>query len=441
MTCPKCGAKSAPGAKFCVRCGAPLVAASAPAAAVAHVPPAAASPAAALSAHLPGAHLPGAHERSLHHLALAGLGILIFFLCTNVLGILLKFAHDSAAVLFVSAFMAFLLVPIYASLIVALDRHVSEPGWLLFGAFFWGAVVATTFAFVINTNVLVSLAHTIGPNAAGFAVIVFAAPVVEETAKGLALLLIFFFMRSQINDVVDGIVIGGLVGLGFATVENITYYSRVYIAQGVGSLTLLFIIRSISFGLGHALYTASTGAGLGLAEETKNPIVRWVAPVAGYIVAILLHFLWNFVGSRMGNLPLATLAVIYPFITAILIMPGVVTLLAITYFAWKRESRVIAEQLKDEVQRGVVRPGEYAVLADDRQRAQRIWQTLYHHGPLPWYLMRQFYNLESALAFRKWHTARGEPLPSSLRAYSEDAYREHIAALRARLNAIGLSTE
>lgn len=395
------------------------------------------------ASHHPGAHLPGAHERSLHYLALGGVGCLVFFLSLITLIILLAEAHSFVA-LFVSAFMAVLLVPLYASMIVALDRHVSEPAWLLVGGFFWGAVIATTFAYIFNTIATLILVNAFGPAAGQFFGMSFVAPVVEETAKGCALLLIFLFLRGQLNDVVDGIVIGGIVGLGFAMVENVAYFARIYNAQGFAGLTFLFLVRSVMFGLGHSLYTGATGAGLGLAEETTNPLVRRIAPFAGYFLAIFLHFLWNATAGLTSGFqasPLVQLFVIMPFMFAFLALPGILTLLAITYFAWKRESKVIAEQLKDEVQRGVVRPGEYAVLTDDRQRARRVWQTLFQHGPVPWYLMRQFYNLESALAFRKWHTARGEGLPSTLRAYSEDAYRQHIAALRTRLNAMGLSTE
>lgn len=442
MTCPRCGANNGHGANVCVRCGAPLVRTRlALIAGGAGPSDASALPVHPSGLHHAGTHLPGAHERSLHHWALAGVGIVLFYLCTITLNIMLHAAHNSVAILIVSGFMAVLLVPIYASLIVALDRHTCEPGWLLFGAFFWGAVVATAIGGFINTQVLIWLAHLAGAKAAFLFVASFVAPVTEETAKGLALLLIFIFLRAQLNDVVDGIVIGGLVGLGFAMVENVSYYARIYVAGGVGALTLLFIIRSIFFGLGHVLYTACTGAGLGLAAETTNPVVRWVAPFAGYVLAMFLHFLWNTVASFVGGIQGPALFLVFPFMTALLILPGVLTLLAIAYFGWRRESRVIAEQLKDEVQRGVVRPGEYALLTDDRKRAQRVWQALFQHGPLPWYFVRQFYNLESALAFRKWHTARGESLPSTLRPYSEDAYREHIAALRTRLNAMGLSTE
>ncbi len=445
MTCPRCGSKNAHGARVCVRCRASLFRTRlAPIAGGAGPSGASAAAAHPSGPQLPGAHLPGAHERSLHNLTLAGVGFVIFYLCIVTLDILLREAHYSLAALFVSGFMAVLLVPIYATMIVALDRHVSEPGWLLLSAFFWGAVVATTFAYIINTKITVFLAGLFGPAVGQFLGMSFGAPVVEETAKGCALLLIYIFLRSQLNDVVDGIVMGGLVGLGFAMVENVAYYSRIYNAGGFAGVTFLFLIRSVMGGLGHSLYTGATGAGLGLAEETTNPIVKRVAPVAGYLVAIALHMLWNFTGGLTGGLrpsPLVELFVVIPFMVAFLSLPGLVTLVAITYFAWKRESKVIAEQLKDEVQHRVVRPGEYAILTDDKKRAQRVWQTLFHHGPLPWYLVRQFYNLECALAFRKWHTARGEPLPSSLRAYSEDAYREHIAALRTRLTAMGLSTE
>jgi RsiW-degrading membrane proteinase PrsW (M82 family) len=65
---------------------------------------------------------------------------------------------------------------------------------------------------------------------------------------------------------------------------------------------VLFIVRVIMFGWGHVLYTGTTGAGLGLAAETSNPTVRRIAPVAGYLFAILLHLLWNTTQGIMGGI-------------------------------------------------------------------------------------------------------------------------------------------
>jgi len=47
------------------------------------------------------------------------------------------------------------------------------------------------------------------------------APVVEEAAKGSALLILFFMVRREVStNTLDGIVYGSLVGIGFAMTEK-----------------------------------------------------------------------------------------------------------------------------------------------------------------------------------------------------------------------------
>jgi len=428
MSCPRCGAQVAPGAAFCTQCGLSLAAPAAPAAVAA--PP-------------PVVHVSGPGERSLHYMALSGVGCLTMVLAATMLLILVVEAHSFSA-LVVAMFMAVLPVPIYAMLILSLERHVREPGWLLAGAFFWGAVVAVMIAFFINTGASVVLSTVVGQAWANLIAPSLIAPVVEETSKGLALLLIFLFVRYQFNNMLDGIVLGALVGLGFAMTENVLYFARAYNAGGFIGVTVLFFVRVILNGFGHAMYTAATGAGLGLAEETTNPIVRVVAPILGYFMAMFLHFSWNTMSSLVSSIraaPGIQLLVLVPAMSLFLCVPGVLVLIAIAVFAWRRETRIITAELQEEVARGVVLPGEYALLGNDRQRMRRVWHTLFSYGPLAWYLVRQFYSFEIALAFRKWHTERGERLPEFQQGLSEDAHRQHIVTLRARLHAMGVPTE
>src|SRR6266508_6333163 len=42
-------------------------------------------------------------------------------------------------------------VPLYLVLVLWIDRYEAEPAWMLATAFFWGALVAVFFAFLINT--------------------------------------------------------------------------------------------------------------------------------------------------------------------------------------------------------------------------------------------------------------------------------------------------
>ena len=58
------------------------------------------------------------------------------------------------------------------------------------------------------------------------AVPVLVAPLVEESLKGLAVLLIMWLLRAEFDDVRDGIVYGALVGLGFSISEYGLYLAR-----------------------------------------------------------------------------------------------------------------------------------------------------------------------------------------------------------------------
>src|SRR5215207_2905371 len=43
-------------------------------------------------------------------------------------------------------------VPLYIALVLWIDRYEAEPLWMLATAFFWGALIATFFAFLLNTG-------------------------------------------------------------------------------------------------------------------------------------------------------------------------------------------------------------------------------------------------------------------------------------------------
>lgn len=425
MACPRCGARSVAGARFCGQCGTAL------------------GVAAGATAVLPaGAHVA---QRSVHHSAGAAVGCLVLTL--GFVFLVLGLLEAPLPAVIVSSILAILPVPIYALLIVSLDRYEKAPTWLFVAAFFWGAIVAVSVSWVANTVVSVVLAALLGPQWAQVVVPPFIAPFVEETSKGIALLLIFFLLSYDFDDVLDGIIYGALVGLGFAMTENVVYFARAFNAGGLMSVGASFYARVILGGFNHALFTAATGAGFGAAREARTPLVKWVAPVLGYFAALFLHFLWNAasvavgIGTALTHVnPIVVLLIILPFQAFVLTLPGVVTLLATAYYAWRREARVIAEQLRDEVERGVVRPGEYAVLVGGFERTKRVWQTMFHFGPAAWNALRHLYDLEAELAFRKWHTLLGDRLPAARRFLSEEEYRERIRAMRAHLDAMGVPT-
>ena len=119
------------------------------------------------------------------------------------------------------------LVPLAVVLLAVrwIDRWEPEPRWALWFAFLWGAAVSVAIALIVDLGV--QLAHRVrepggSPDEAVQAVV--QAPLVEETAKGIGVLLIFAFSRSHFDGPVDGLVYAATAAAGFAFTENILYF-------------------------------------------------------------------------------------------------------------------------------------------------------------------------------------------------------------------------
>ncbi|MDQ7858462.1 MAG: PrsW family intramembrane metalloprotease [Armatimonadota bacterium] len=382
-------------------------------------------------------------DRGLRYLIIGGFGLLFFLFGTATL--LYFLARVPFGALVVSTVAAVLPVPLYGALILWLDRHEKEPALLLAAAFFWGAVVATLVSLFLNTGATVVINAILGPRWAGALGASMVAPIVEETSKGAALLLLFFLARHEFNNVVDGIVYGSLVGLGFAMTENILYFSRAHAAGGLAGVGILFLMRVVLSGFNHSLFTGVIGAGLGYAREAPGTVVKVAAPVAGYVAGIMLHALWNgtavllnITGIRVA--PVVQLLVIVPGMALVLALPGLATLVWLAAAGWRREVRIINEFLKDEVKRRVVTEDELETLGSPRRRFGRLMRALTQQGPQAWLGLRQLYELQVDLAFRKWHASRGERLMSFQQVMTDDGYRERIAQIRERLAAMGVET-
>src|SRR5262249_14409594 len=123
------------------------------------------------------------------------------------------------------------------------------------------------------------------------------APIAEEAAKGIFLVGLLIWRRQEFDGLVDGIVYAGFTAAGFAFTENIYYFGRVFATFGFGTATTgviaAFILRAVRAPSTHPLFTAMTGLGIGSAARTTNSKVRVLAPLAGYLGAVMLHSLWN----------------------------------------------------------------------------------------------------------------------------------------------------
>jgi protease PrsW len=169
----------------------------------------------------------------------------------------------------------------YAVIVVALLRP-SEPPALLVALFLWGAGVAAPVAE--RANALLG-AMALGPIVWG--------PLVEEAAKALGLVMLVALSPKRLSSARSGIACGALVGLGFASAENIPYHLIAVVQGGTGGLARAVFVRGLLQGLNHATFTGTVGAGLAFAHSSPGGAARVAASALGFLLAFTQHSVWN----------------------------------------------------------------------------------------------------------------------------------------------------
>ncbi|MGI5169323.1 PrsW family intramembrane metalloprotease [Spirillospora sp. CA-253888] len=188
--------------------------------------------------------------------------------------------------------LAILPIPLLVALVLTLDRLEPEPPRALVFSFMWGAGVAVLGALVLNTLGLLYVTVPIfGEDKGHFVSATFGAPVIEEVLKGAVLFGLLWWRRNEIDGFADGIIYAAMVGLGFAMMENVTYYMRAFEEGGAQQLQWVFILRGLIAPFSHPLFTSMTGLGVAWAATHRRGQV--LAPLLGLAGAMLLHGLWN----------------------------------------------------------------------------------------------------------------------------------------------------
>ena len=189
---------------------------------------------------------------------------------------------------------ALLPVPLLVALVLLADRLEPEPRVNLIFAFTWGAGVAALVAIVINTLGLEYVTMpALGKTAGQYVSATFGAPPVEETLKGLVLILLLRLRRQELDGPTDGIIYAAMVGLGFAMMENISYYIDALLKPEIGGAKLLgitFVMRGVLSPFAHPIFTSMTGIGVAYAASHRR--AGWAIPL-GLFAAMLLHGTWN----------------------------------------------------------------------------------------------------------------------------------------------------
>lgn len=219
---------------------------------------------------------------------------------------------------FIALALALAPVPVLLAAVLALDRMEPEPRSNLIFAFAWGAGVAVLVAGLVNSFNLVYIENTarLGYDTARNIAATFGAPVVEETMKGLVLLGLLRFRRTELDGPTDGIIYAGMVGLGFAMSENVSYYVAALHDTGAQGLAVTVVLRGILSPFAHPLFTSMIGVAVAYAAQRQGS-VRVFVIAAGWIGAMLLHGIWNGFASYVG---LGGLVVAYLLLMAVLIV-------------------------------------------------------------------------------------------------------------------------
>ncbi|WUX64486.1 PrsW family intramembrane metalloprotease [Streptomyces sp. NBC_01431] len=298
----------------------------------------------------------------------AGALITLLALCGLVILALVR-AQTGTEGFLVGLGLAVLPVPLLGAAFRWLDRVDPGPWRNLFFALAWGACAAALVAIIANSFATRWIATaTADPSSADHLGASVIAPIVEESAKAAAVLLLFLFRRRDFTGIVDGVVFAGFTATGFAFTENILYLGNAFgedqASHTGGSTTAAtFFVRVVMSPFAHPLFTVLTGIGFGVAALSPpgRRLRRIMFPMLGLLLAMGMHALWN--SSTLFG-PYGFYIVYGAFMVPVF---GLLTWLAI--WSRQRELRTVAAELPAYAAAGWLGPAEPLALSSMRARA------------------------------------------------------------------------
>jgi protease PrsW len=301
-----------------------------------------------------------------------------------------------------------------------LDRYEPEPKKLLAAGLLWGGFAATAVALMVQG---------IGGFVVGFsdsARVSVVAPVTEEAGKGLFLLLLLWWRRAELDGVLDGIVYAGMVGVGFAFVENILYLAAAYNGTdgtgpgGTSALTSTFVMRCLFSPFAHPFFTTFTGIGVGIAVSSRSRLVRLVAPLLGFGLAVLAHGIWN--TSTVDGFDS------FVGVYLMLMAPAFLLVLCLAVWARRSERHMLTMALGDAANRGLIPATDIGWVVDLRARRRSRRYARERGGRAGERAMRDYQQAMIELGFLHHRFLWGTPPPDFAARGQE--YVARIGAVR-----------
>ncbi len=305
------------------------------------------------------------------------------------------------------------------ALVWYLDRREHESPLLLGGAAVWGAVVSVSLSLLFGDALygyLLRVARASGGTVFGFSAetvsAVLTTPLVEEIVKGIAILILFWLLRADFDDLRDGLLYGAMVGLGYNAAQYAIFILQAFVTGGTPPYLSMGALQFVFLGVnGHFIYSALLGAGFGLARQSHNPRLRRLAPLGGIALAILANILANSVGTKVINDTVRAFtgarllfASTPPLVVWVATALGTLVsnfwayiLLGIAIYRSEQwEVETVRRSLFGEVNVSVT-PDEYALIERDAPfKGRRV-------PGYPRKIARAIMRAQNELAYRKWH--------------------------------------
>ena len=286
---------------------------------------------------------------------------------------------------------------LYLLVLNAIDRYEKEPWTILLACLGLGAVAAPILAALVLVILgrPASLPPAFAPGLRPDPVV----GIVEEIAKGVVLFVLVRSVRDEFDDVLDGVIYGAAVGAGFGAAE-----SFLYALGGTELLSGETIALLVIAGLNHAFYTAIFGATLGYAQRLPSG-QRAIVVVLGLATAAFLHAFHDTLPAILARVlgqPDAALGLASRLLAEAVNWLGILTLALIVVLAWRREARILREELHEEVASGLVSAADYATITSFGGRLRRQARLLRAGGLGAVLRLRRLYAAEGELAFHKW---------------------------------------
>jgi RsiW-degrading membrane proteinase PrsW (M82 family) len=336
--------------------------------------------------------------------------------------------------IFASLMIAYAVVQtiVFLLLIRLIDPYEREPLAALAAMTIWGAIGATALSALGN----LTARRMLEPDVALVFGRALYAPAVEETAKGIALVIFVVlsviaagrFGFPRFEGVTDGIVYGAAIGLGFAFTEDVLYLLQGAAGGALEDGFTTYLARRDFFGLSmlhHAIYSAAFGLGLGLATWARRAVPKVAFPLMGLTVAIVLHAFNNgwvqlrIVQEHGFDAALRHLQHVEtdPAVSATarravatveasdLVLVGLFALIVGLWLSHQRS--VIRTELTEEARAGLISPTELDLLPRYWRRTAWYWQLMRTGQWERLRLLKRMHNELVDLAFAKRRHRQG----------------------------------